>query len=79
MLVAAGGERSPSWLATLRFTSVEHLPARSHSPSSKPLDSGSVPANIVGIQLVAPFFLRVKVAPIAVRYAADVFHGCDVG
>ncbi len=31
--VAVGGERSPSWLAALRFTSVEHLPAHSHSPS----------------------------------------------
>jgi len=27
-VLRADGERSPSWLATLRFTSVEHLPVR---------------------------------------------------
>ena len=34
-IVAVGGERSPSWLAALRCTSVEHLPARSHSPTNE--------------------------------------------
>jgi hypothetical protein len=32
--VAVGGERSPSCLASLRFTSVEHLPAHNHSPAT---------------------------------------------
>jgi hypothetical protein len=36
LFVAAGGERSPSWLTALRCTSVEHLPARSHSLQSRP-------------------------------------------
>jgi len=35
-----GGERSPSWLASLRFTSVEHLPTHSHFPASRRLYSG---------------------------------------
>ena len=33
--VADNGERSPSWLAVLRFTSVEHLPIAGQPPGSK--------------------------------------------
>ena len=53
LLVVVGGERSPSWLATLRFTSVEHLPDHNHSLSKLALllsrRPSTVPGTAVGV------------------------------